>query len=83
MSIMEAKKTIIKKVKPSMRLDGKGASYINAAFDLAVDEMNSRKDTNYQRTQMFNADSRQTPTNKTAAQRARDKMIAKRNGGNE
>ena len=83
MNIMDAKKAIIKKVKPSMRLDGKGKTYIDAAFDLAVEELNSRKDTDYQRKQMFNADSKQAaPTGKTAAERAREKMIEKRNGGN-
>lgn len=83
MNIMDAKRAIIKKVKPSMRLDGKGKAYINAAFDLAVEEMNSRKDTDYQRRQMFNADSRKdAPASKTAAEKAREKMIEKRNGGN-
>lgn len=83
MNIMDAKKAIIKKVKPSMRLDGKGKTYIDAAFDLAVEELNNRKDTDYQRKQMFNADSKQAaPTGKTAAERAREKMIEKRNGGN-
>ena len=83
MNIMDAKKAIIKKVKPSMRLDGKGKTYIDAAFDLAVEELNSRKDTDYQRRQMFNSDSKQAaPTGKTAAERAREKMIEKRNGGN-
>lgn len=83
MSIIDAKKAIIKKVKPSMRLDGKSKTYINAAFDLAVDEMNAKKDTDFQRKQMFNSDSRQAPTNKTAAEKAREKMISKRNGGND
>lgn len=84
MSIMDAKRAIIKKVKPSMRLDGKGSAYVNAAFDLAVEELNAKKDTNFQRGQMFNSDSRQpAQTGKTAAEKSREKMIAKRNGGNE
>lgn len=84
MSIMDAKKAIIRKVKPQMRLDGKGKAYINAAFDLAVGEMNAKKDTNFQRGQMFNADSgSKAQAGKTSADKAREKMISKRNGGNE
>jgi hypothetical protein len=85
MSIIDAKKAIVKKIKPQMRLDGKSSTYINAAFDLAMSEINSRKDTDYQRRQIFNSDSK-VPVNistKTAAQRSREKMIARRNGGNE
>jgi hypothetical protein len=83
MSIMDAKKAIIRKVKPQMRLDGKGKTYINAAFDLAISEMNTKKDTNFQRGQMFNADSgSRAQAGKTSADKAREKMIFKRNGGN-
>lgn len=86
MKPLEAKKAIIRKINPQMRLDGKGKAYINAAFDLAVEKINSRKDTNYQRRQMFNADgANRNPVNKTAAERARQKMISRQNqnGGNE
>jgi hypothetical protein len=81
MSIMDAKKAIIKKVRPQIRLDGKSQAYVTAAFDLAVSEVEAKKDTDFQRRQMFNADSK-TPE-KTSAVAAREKMIARRNGGND
>ena len=88
MSIIEAKKAIIRKVKPKMRLDGRSRAYIDAAFDLAAEEATARKDTNFQRRQIFNADGRSGAVNaggseKTAAEKAREKMISKRMGGNE
>ena len=87
MKVVDAKKAIIKKVNPQMRLDGKGNAYINAAFDLAKETLNTRKDTNYQRSQMFNADGSKTPRNDTGvsgADKARAKMIErKQNGGKE
>lgn len=84
MGIMDAKKSIISKVKPGMRLDGKSESYINAAFDMSMAEVNSRKDTNYQRKQMFNADSAKAPATITSsASESRKRMIEKmtKNGG--
>ena len=89
MKPLDAKKAIIKKVNPSMRLDGKGKVYINAAFDAAVAQLASTggKDTNYQRRQTSNRmDSRTgyTPTGKTSAARARERMIDKMmNGGDQ
>lgn len=87
MSVLDAKKAIIRKVKPKMRLDGKGRAYIEAAFDLAVEEATARKDTNFQRRQIFNSDGRSGSASfgnmgKTAAEKAREKMIEKRMGGN-
>lgn len=60
MKIMDAKKAVIKAVRPGLRLDGKSKAYINAAFDYAVADVNarSRKDTSYQIKQMFNQDGR-------------------------
>ena len=89
MNPLDAKKTIIKKVNPNMRLDGKGKAYINAAFDAAVAQLNTdgnRKDCNYQRRQMSGRldGSEFTPTGKTSAARARERMINKQmKGGNE
>lgn len=84
MSLFDAKKAIIKKVNPSMRLDGKGVAYINAAFDLAKDTISQRKDTNYQRGQMFNSDSSRPPASeKSNANEARKRMIDRMNGGKE
>lgn len=86
MSITDARKAIIKAVKPGMRLDGKSPAYIKAAFDLAKDTMNARKDTNYQRAQMMNgtrrADSASPRT--TGAKAARQRMMDRmENGGNQ
>lgn len=80
MKPMKAKKIIIKTVKPGVRLDGKSAAYINAMFDLSCQEVQkrSRKDTMYQRRQMFNKDSRssrRSSGNSTDA--ARERMIAR------
>lgn len=89
MKPLDIKKAVIKKVNPNMRLDGKGAGYINAAFDAAVASLGtgSGKDCNYQRRQMTaRTDSRTpyTPTGKTGAAAARERMIERQqNGGNE
>ena len=60
LSIMSAKKRIIKAVRPKIRLDGKSDAYVNAAYDCAVDEIQkrSRKGVKYQKKQMFNKDSK-------------------------
>lgn len=77
-SLTKAKKRVIKAVRPDMRLDGKSSAYIDAAFDLAVSEAKKRnkKDTAYQKRQMFNKDSRsvQKPR-KDSADAARQRMI--------
>lgn len=85
---LDAKKRIIKAVKPDLRLDGKGATYINTAFDIALQEFNGRKDTDYQRKQMFNffnADGKTRRANADgSAHSARERMIERMmNGGNE
>lgn len=79
MSVKSAKKAILKKLKPSLRLDGKSMAYVNAAFDMAVNDMNNvRKDTNYQRKQMtMNKDSKSSKSIGSAAE-ARQRMIDKR-----
>ena len=74
---LAAKKRIIKAVNPSIRLDGKSAAYINAAYDIAVNSVKSaKKDTGYQKRQMFNKDAKVVSTGYSAAS-ARDKMIAR------
>ena len=86
MSITDARKAIIKAVKPGMRLDGKNATYIKAAFDLAKDTMNTRKDTNFQRNQMVNGGGARRADGATVpnAKKARENMIARQqNGGNK
>lgn len=82
LSIMESKKSIVKKLKPGLRLDGQSDSYIKAAFDLAMSELNARKDTNFQRRQMFNGDGKAPADTTSAAAESRQKMIEKKIGGN-
>ena len=64
-SIGYAKKAIIKKVRPGIRLDGKSSAYINACFDMAKNEIkkNSQKDTSYQKRQMYNKSARMDSAN--------------------
>lgn len=82
MSIMAAKKTIINKVAPEMRLDGKSSAYINAAYDIAKDRVAKLKSTAAQRKQMFNGDGKGNPFPvKSSAATARQAMIERRNGG--
>ncbi len=80
MPVMKAKKKIVKAVRPGMRLDGKSRAYINAAFDQAYDEVErrSRKDTRYQKKQMFNKDSKRAMRRTDSAEAHRKAMIARR-----
>lgn len=77
MKLMAAKKTVIKAVRPGLRLDGKSRAYINAAFDCAVADVmaRSKKDTKYQKKQMFNGDSRTVVAKGDSASAARERMI--------
>ncbi len=77
MSVKGAKKAVLKKLKPTLRLDGKSSAYVSAAFDMAVSELKSRKDTNFQRGQMMRQDSRPSKSVGSAAE-ARQRMIDKR-----
>lgn len=81
-SILDGKKAIIKKVLPDMRLDGKSAAYIDAMYDLAVNEVNKRKGTDYQRQQMAQNPAKHADSseNVSMAHAARERMIK---GGNE
>lgn len=86
-SISDAKKAIVSKVLPDMRLDGKSKAYVNAAYDIAVETVNKRKDVGYQKQQMagnavnpaLRADAK---SNVSMASTARQKML-EREGGNE
>lgn len=83
MSIRQAKKAIIAKVLPNMRMDGKSDAYIDAMYDLAVGEATKRKDVNYQRQQMQKQGAkRRADSNESMAASARKNMI-EREGGNE
>lgn len=77
MKIMAAKKAVIRAVRPGLRLDGKSKAYINAAFDCAVADVTTRskKDTAYQKRQMFNKDSRSAEDYGDSSMAARQRMI--------
>lgn len=75
MSVKGAKKAVLAKLKPSLRLDGKSTAYVSAAFDMAVAEMNARKDTNFQRQQMMHQDSTKPTRQVGSASEARQRMI--------
>lgn len=76
MSVKGAKKAVLKKLKPNLRMDGKSNAYVNAAFDMAVEEMKgSRKGTNYQRGQMMHKDSAPARKSTGSAAEARQRMI--------
>ena len=77
-SVTAAKKRVIKAIRPDMRLDGKSAKYIDVAYDMAVSEAKARnkKDTAFQKRQMFNKDSRSAKKiAKDSADAARQRMI--------
>lgn len=78
MSVKDAKKAVLGKLKPTLHLDGKSAAYVNAAFDMAVSEMNKRKDTNYQRSQMMHGDGKPPVKQTGSASEARQRMIDRR-----
>ena len=76
LSTKNAKKTIIKKLKPSIRLDGKSSAYVDAVFDITVEDALKRKDSNFQRQQMIRKDSKDTPARAVgSASEARQRMI--------
>lgn len=80
MTLPMAKKAIIKAVRPEIRLDGKSEAYVNAMFDCAVADTKSksRKDTNYQKWQMFNRDSAGSSDDGMSANDRRQAMIERR-----
>ena len=83
MSIKQAKKTIIAKVLPTMRVDGKSDAYIDAMYDLVVGEVKKSKNVAYQKQQMIaQAKRKRSDSNESMALSARNRMI-QRTGGNE
>lgn len=78
MNLMKARKAVIKAVRPGMRLDGKSAAFINAAYAMACEEIRTRKrkDTKYQKRQMFNGTKRPM-AHADSSDKARDRMIKK------
>ncbi len=83
-SVREAKTAIVAHVFPAMRLDGKTDAYVDAAYDMAVNEVNRRKDATYQRQQMTAAPAKRADGagNLSMASSARQRMI-EREGGKE
>lgn len=87
LSVMQAKKKVVHAVIPGMRLDGKSAAYINAAFDIAKGKVNGRKTVADQRRQVFNADSANAAVRnvgkKNDPDAARNRMIQRHAGEKE
>ena len=83
-SIIEAKKVIIAKVLPAMRLDGKSNVYVDAAYDIAVSEVQKRKDVSFQKQQMSAVSAKRIDNKdgESMAFSARQRMI-EREGGKE
>lgn len=77
MTVKAARKAIVKKMNPGVRLDGKSDSYISAMYDVAKSQAKKRRGTDYQRRQMFNNDSKNSVQRMTGAEKARNKMIKK------
>lgn len=82
-SVADGKRAIITKVLPGLRMDGRGGAYLDAAYDLAVCEVNKRRDIAYQRQQM----TRKPPArmdgtgNESMAASARQRMLDRENAG--
>lgn len=87
-SSLEMKKAVIRKVRPTLNLDGKPKDYIDGVYDVSVADVEGMpKNADYQRRQMLgngiNHDAADPqPIGLTAAQAARERMIA-REGGNQ
>ena len=84
--LLFSESAITKKVNPTMRLDGKSNAYINAAFDVAVEQIGQVKDTDYQRKQAAGRLDGMAPPDhgQSVASASRQKMIENRmNGGEE
>lgn len=88
MSLVNARKKIISAVNPKLRLDGKSDAYIQAAYDIAKQNIAGRKKTDSQRKRIMsrgNYDSTDSGAASSAAT-AREKMIERRenrNGGKD
>ena len=92
MKPMDAKKAIIKKVNPNIRLDGKDKAYIDAMYDITKESIGKRKGVDYQRQQMrgdaAEKGARKAPDAQSAAAKragiiARMDVTDKKEGGNK
>jgi hypothetical protein len=83
-SLIDARKAVVLRLNPNMRLDGKSDDYISAAFDIAKEQVSGA---NYQRRQMFNRnDGKDVETRndgKGGAEEARQRMVNNRLGVGE
>ena len=79
MSIAEARKAVVRKVNPGVRLDGKSDKYVAGMYQSARSQAMKRRRTDAQRRQIFNSDGA-VITNKTSAELAREKMIKNMKG---
>lgn len=82
MTISRAMKAVVKKVKPSINLDGKSKTYIKACYDMVAQEVKARKSTDFQRASMMGG-TRADSKSKDVASNARQRMIERREGGAE
>lgn len=81
LSLMDARKKIISAVNPKLRLDGKSAAYITAAYDIAKQSVSGRKKVDDQRERIMkgsNFDSMDTGSTGSSAALARKNMIERR-----
>ncbi len=79
MKLMDARKAVVKRVNPGIRLDGKSDSYINGLYQSARSQAMKTRRTDRQRQAIFNHDGVEM-TNKTSAEMAREKMIKNMKG---
>ena len=83
-SLVAAKREIIAKTEPNVRLDGLSDEAVNGMYLMAKAKVESMKSTDVQRQQMFNADgaNQQAQVEENSAASARQRMID-RMGGNQ
>ena len=82
LSLVDAKKAVIKAVTPGIRLDGKDNAYVDVVFDLAKEHVKTGFDR--QISSIFNKDTRTDAAQQSGAAAARERMIEKMmNGGKE
>ena len=80
LSVRDGRKKIIQTVNPKMNLDGKSDSYLNAAYDIAKQTFQERKNTNDQRKQMVSNQVRQDAREESNSNSARKQMIERMKG---
>ena len=74
----ETEQTVNDAIEVGYRKFDTAAAYFNEDFYMAVSEMNERKDTNYQRSQMMHGDGKPPVKQTGSASEARQRMIDRR-----